>query len=275
LAPVSPSVADARPRAPGARIARLRASVRLGPGTAGPHPGAAGGVTSILLVEDNASFAELLRRRLERAGAVVTVEASATAALRAVGQSPPDLLIIDSVLPTVSGLELLQRVRANGFEMPVVMLAARETDADRLQAFELGADDYIGKSPDVRTVITRVRTLLKRGRNGLREPEAELVVGDLAMDPEARTVRVKGQIVTLRAKEFDLLNALMRNPGRSVSREELIREVWGDASGVRSRTIDTHVSALRQHLGDDPESPRYVITARRSGYRIGGGEPVG
>jgi len=256
---------------PDGGVAQRRTAVRHVPGHHAPHPNPRGGVTSILVVEDNAAFAELLQKKLERTGAVVSVEPSATAAITAVRHGSPDLVIIDLMLPTMSGVALLQRLRANGFVMPVLVLAARETDADRLQALQAGADDYIGKSPDLRRILTRVRELLRRGRNsGAHEP-TQFVIGDLALDTESRTIRVKGRIVELRPKEFDLLAALMRYPERSLSREELIRAVWGDEPGVRTRTVDTHISALRQHLGDDPESPRYVVTARRAGYRIGGG----
>jgi DNA-binding response OmpR family regulator len=179
----------------------------------------------------------------------------------------PDLIILDLMLPAMNGYTVLQRLRDEGLEMPVLIMTARGTEDEKLRGFGLGADDYIVKPCGLLEILARVRALLKRG--GSSSTRVDTSVGDLTVDFAARVVRRGATELPLRPKEFDLLAALVRHRGRVVSRAELLREVWGYTSGTQSRTIETHLASLREHLGDDPQSPRYIVTVRGAGYRLG------
>jgi DNA-binding response OmpR family regulator len=225
-------------------------------------------VSTILLVEDNRDYAEMLRGNLEREGYDVHVAATGLDGLEQAKARSPDLIILDLMLPTMNGYTVLQRLRDEGRESPVLIMTARGTEEDKLRGFGLGADDYIVKPCGLREILARVRALLKRGSASQAPQRAETRVGDLTIDFAARTVRRAAEELTLRPKEFDLLAALVRHRGRVVSREDLLREVWGYAADSSSRTVETHLAALRQRLGDDPATPRYIVTVRRAGYRL-------
>jgi DNA-binding response OmpR family regulator len=179
----------------------------------------------------------------------------------------PDLIILDLMLPVMNGFTVLQRLRDEGHHTPVLVMTALGTEEEKLRGFGLGADDYVVKPCGLLEILARVRALLKRGGATL-DTKAETSVGDLSIDFAARTVHRAGEAITLRPKEFDLLAALVRHRGRVLSRAELLREVWGYTSGTQSRTVETHLAALRERLGDDPQSPRYIVTVRRAGYRL-------
>lgn len=227
-------------------------------------------MSHILIVEDNRAYAELLAANLAREGYEVSVATTGVDGLKQVRLLLADLVILDLMLPTMSGFTVLQRMRDEGNDTPVLIMTALGMEDEKLRGFGLGADDYIVKPCGLREILARVRALLKRGNAGAPEPRAEFGLHDLAIDFSARTVRRGNVELSLRPKEFDLLAALVRHKGRVVSRDELLREVWGYAAGTESRTVETHLAALRQRLGDDPQSPRYVITVRRAGYRLGG-----
>ena len=227
-------------------------------------------MSRILLVEDNRDYAATLRANLEREGYEVSVAATGADGLAAARAGAPDLIVLDLMLPAMSGFTVLQRLRDEGRETPVLVMTALGTEEEKLRGFGLGADDYVVKPCGLRELLARVRALLKRA-GPAAPPRAGARVGDLVVDFAARTVRRGDADLTLRPKEFDLLAALVRHRGRVVSREELLREVWGYAAGTESRTVETHLAALRQRLGDDPQAPRYVVTVRRAGYRLGDG----
>jgi len=178
-----------------------------------------------------------------------------------------DLIILDLMLPAMNGFTVLQRLRDEGHQTPVLVMTALGTEEEKLRGFGLGADDYVVKPCGLLEILARVRALLKRS-GAVTEPRAEIAVGDLSIDFAARTVHRAGVAIALRPKEFDLLAALVRHRGRVLSRAELLREVWGYTSGTQSRTVETHLAALRERLGDDPQSPRYIVTVRRAGYRL-------
>jgi DNA-binding response OmpR family regulator len=226
-------------------------------------------VSTILLVEDNRAYAETLKSNLEREGYEVTVAATGLAGLEAAKKDPPDLMILDLMLPAMNGFTVLQRLRDEGHETPVLIMTALGTEEEKLRGFGLGADDYVVKPCGLLEILARVRALLKRASTGPGEPRSEIRVADLTIDFGARLVRRGQTEITLRPKEFDLLAALIRHRGRIVSRAELLREVWGYAAGTESRTVETHLAALRERLGDDPQAPRYIVTVRRAGYRLG------
>jgi DNA-binding response OmpR family regulator len=225
-------------------------------------------VNRILLVEDNRDYAETLKANLAREGYAVQVAATGAQGLARAAQDQPDLVVLDLMLPGMNGFDVLTRMRDQGLGMPVLIMTALGTEEEKLRGFGLGADDYIVKPCGLREILARVRALLKRGGSS-GEPPAPVVIGDLSVDLAARVVRLKEQVVALRPKEFDLLAALVRHRGRVVSRAELLREVWGYAAGIESRTVETHLAALRQRLGDDAAEPRFVVTVRGAGYRLG------
>ena len=226
-------------------------------------------MSTILLVEDNRAYAETLKSNLEREGYEVTVAATGLAGLEAAKNDTPDLIILDLMLPAMNGFTVLQRLRDEGHETPVLIMTALGTEEEKLRGFGLGADDYVVKPCGLLEILARVRALLKRASTVPGEPRSEIRVEDLTIDFGARLVRRGQTEITLRPKEFDLLAALIRHRGRVVSRAELLREVWGYAAGTESRTVETHLAALRERLGDDPQAPRYIVTVRRAGYRLG------
>ena len=227
-------------------------------------------MNTILLIEDNRDYAATLKANLEREGYEVQIAATGVAGLEQARQEPPDLVVLDLMLPAMDGFTVLQRMRDQGLGMPVLIMTALGTEEEKLRGFGLGADDYIVKPCGLREILARVRALLKRGGSGPAVPKP-VEIGDLRIDLAARVVRLGTEAVNLRPKEFDLLAALVRSRGRVVSRSELLREVWGYAAGTESRTVETHLAALRQRLGDDPQSPRYIVTVRGAGYRLGEG----
>ena len=226
-------------------------------------------MTRILLVEDNRDYAATLAGNLEREGYDVTVAATGVEGLERARTGAPDLLILDLMLPGMGGYTLLQRLRDAGQQTPVLIMTARGTEDEKLRGFRLGADDYVVKPCGLREILARVRALLRRAGAAAPTRDPLVRVGDLTIDLGQRTVERAGQPLQLRPKEFDLLAALVRSGGRVVSREELLFEVWGYAPGTETRTVDTHLAALRQRLDDDPREPRYVQTVRGAGYRLG------
>jgi DNA-binding response OmpR family regulator len=227
-------------------------------------------MSGILLIEDNRAFAETLRGNLAREGYDVAVSSTGVAGLEAARLRHPDLIILDLMLPAMNGFSVLQRLRDEGRDTPVLVMSALGTENDKLHAFGLGADDYVVKPCGLREILARIRALLKRAPSGTAGPRTLIQISDLTIDFAAREVRRGSDVLGLRPKEFDLLAALVRHRGRVVPRQELLRDVWGYASGAESRTVETHVNALRQRLGDDPKSPRYIATVRRAGYRLVG-----
>jgi DNA-binding response OmpR family regulator len=219
-------------------------------------------MTAILLVEDNRDYAETLRGNLAREGYEVDVAHSGVDGLERAREISPDLVILDLMLPAMNGYTVLQRMREEGLEMPVLIMTARGTEDEKLRGFGLGADDYIVKPTGLLEILARVRALLKRG--GSAGTRQETTIDDLTVDFAARIVRRGNIELPLRPKEFDVLAALIRHRGRVVSRAELLREVWGYTSDTQSRTVETHLASLREHLGDD----RYIVTVRGAGYRL-------
>jgi len=225
-------------------------------------------MTRILLVEDNADYAATLASNLEREGYEVAISPTGVAGLADAKSFDPDLIVLDLMLPAMNGYSVLQRLRDEGRETPVLIMTARGAEEEKLRGFDLGADDYIVKPCGLREFLARVRALLKRS-TGRAETRPTVDLGDLCIDFSARVVRRGQDALSLRPKEFDLLAALVRHRGHVVSRDVLLREVWGYADGTRSRTVETHLAALRDRLGDDPKNPRYIVTIRGVGYRLG------
>jgi two-component system phosphate regulon response regulator PhoB len=220
----------------------------------------------ILVVDDEPDLLELVRFNLDRAGFRVETAASGEEALARLRRSTPDLLVLDLMLPDLSGEEVCRRVRADpGLAgLPVIMLTAKSEEVDRVVGFELGADDYVTKPFSPRELVLRVKALLRRSHEAAAS-SAPLERGPLRLDPERHRCAVKGEEVELTAKEFQLLEVLMRRPGRVMTREKLLDEVWGSDIAVTSRTIDTHLKRLREKLGVAAD---LIQTVRGLGYRF-------
>jgi len=223
-------------------------------------------VSRILVVEDSVDLALGLRSNLEIEGYHVDTAEDGATGLELARTLRPDLVILDLMLPGTDGFRVLRALRTAGFAMPVLILTARGEEADKVRGLRLGADDYVTKPFGLLELLARVEALLRRARQNA--PPAVQRFGQVEVDAALRTVRLRGRSVDLAPKEFDLLLALLRGDGRVVSRTTLLREVWGYAGDVVSRTIDTHIAELRRKLEDDPSTPRHILTARKSGYRI-------
>jgi len=224
----------------------------------------------VLVVEDEPDIRDLLVLHLERDGYTVTTCKSGAEGLRLARGAPPDLILLDLMLPEMDGLEVCRRLRQDPVTqaVPIVMLTARGDEVDRVLGLELGADDYVVKPFSPRELVARVRAVLRRSRP-MTPVSALVTIGRLTIDPAARTVAVDGVAVNLTRKEFDLLRALIEARGRVLSREFLLDHVWGytAAGEIESRTVDVHVRRLRQKLG--AEGPR-IGTVTGVGYRLEG-----
>jgi two-component system, OmpR family, alkaline phosphatase synthesis response regulator PhoP len=225
----------------------------------------------VLVVEDNQSLAEGLCTNLEFEGHQAEVARDGAGGLMRARTRSHDLIVLDLMLPGLDGFRVLEALRAEGVPTPVLVLTARGDEADKVRGLRGGADDYVTKPFALRELLARVEALLRRARGaGRAEPvsAAGLRFGDVRVDPATRVVTRAGRQVPLRPKEYELLAALLRRRGAVVGRTELLREVWGYHESVLSRTLDTHVGELRRKLEPDPGAPRYILTVRKSGYRL-------
>jgi DNA-binding response OmpR family regulator len=217
---------------------------------------------TILIVEDEDNIASLVTLYLQNEGFAVERVSDGEAALRAADRVRPSLVILDLMLPGIDGLEVCRRLRAQS-GVPIIMLTARDEEPDRVVGLELGADDYVTKPFSPRELVARAKAVLRRGTGELsHEP---LRLGPVTVDGDRREVRVDGRAVALTAKEFDLLEFLLRNRGMVFSRDRLLERVWGYERPVDTRTVDSHVKSLRQKLG---EGGALVMTVRGVGYKV-------
>ncbi len=224
----------------------------------------------ILVVDDERRIVDIVRAYLERDGYKVLAAYDGKAALELVRREHPDLVILDLMLPEVSGWDVCRTLRQES-DTPIVMLTARDDTSDKIVGLELGADDYVVKPFDPKELVSRVKAVLRRYRAGT-QTRADLRVGELSMDVERRSVRHGDRDIELTATEFELLRALMESPGRVFSRMQLLDRVQGDAYEGYERTIDSHVKNLRKKIEPDPEHPRYVVTVYGVGYKLGTGK---
>ena len=220
----------------------------------------------ILVVEDDPKTADLLRRYLEHGGFDVTVSFNGTQALEDFTAEPPDLVVLDRMLPRIDGLEVCRRLRERS-RVPIIMLTARATEEDRLSGLEGGADDYVVKPFSPRELVARVRAVLRRAREAPVEA-ATLRAGDLELDASSGVARRSGRPLALTRNEFRLLETLMRSPGKAFTREALVAAAFGNEYQGLERTVDVHVMNLRRKLEDDPGAPRFVRTVFGVGYRF-------
>jgi len=223
-------------------------------------------VADILVVDDDRKTVDLIRLYLERAGFGVRVAHDGERALELVGESVPDLLILDLMLPKIDGLDVCLAVQAVN-PVPVIMLTARTTEGDKLAGLETGADDYMTKPFSLRELVARVKAVLRRTRGADGEP-SEVRSGDLVIDLLHHEARLSGELVRLTPKEFNLLRVLAREPGRPLTRARLLERAFGfDYDGLE-RTVDAHIANLRKKIEPDPAHPRYVVTVPGLGYKF-------
>lgn len=225
---------------------------------------------NILVVEDEEDLAELVAFNLRQSGYTVTTAATGAAALQQVQRGRPDLVVLDLMLPDISGTEVCRRLRASPETQrtPIVMLTARNEEVDRVLGFEVGADDYVAKPFSPRELVLRIGAVLRRASpGGSDEPGVGevLVIGALEIDEPRHEVRVGGETVPTTALEFRLLLDLASRRGRVQSRDSLLERVWGYSPGIETRTVDTHVKRLREKLG---AASHYIETVRGVGYRM-------
>jgi two-component system OmpR family response regulator len=220
-----------------------------------------------LLVEDDARLAALTREYLAGHGVAVEVAGDGRTGLDAALRSRFDVVLLDLMLPERDGLAVCREIRARS-DVPIIVLTARGEEADRVLGLELGADDYLAKPFSARELLARIRALVRRARGRAGPPSLTVRVGGLVVDPGARRATLDGRDLALTGYEFDLLRALAERAGRVLSREQLMELARGSAEDAFDRSIDVHVSHLRQKLGDDPRRPRLLKTVRGLGYLL-------
>jgi two-component system, OmpR family, alkaline phosphatase synthesis response regulator PhoP len=223
----------------------------------------------ILIVEDNPDLAFGLRNNLEIEGYEIAVAEDGLAGLQRAREDAPDLIILDLMMPGLDGYRVLRTLREEGVHTPVLILSAKGEEADKVRGFRLGADDFVTKPFSLLELLARVEALLRRSVQERRTGESVVYrFGEVAVDPAGQQVTRQGATVPLTHREFTLLLALVKRPGTVVTRQDLLREVWGHRSAVLSRTVDTHIAELRRKLEDDPAQPRHIVTVRKTGYRL-------
>jgi two-component system response regulator RegX3 len=224
--------------------------------------------TRILLVEDEPSLVETVRYALEREGFGVIVARDGQEALDRFAMEPPDLVILDLMLPVVSGLDVCRRIRDTS-TVPIVIVTAKDAEADKVAGLELGADDYVTKPFSVRELVSRVRANLRRSQMTVPDAAGEVLTGGpIRLDAARHEVTVRGDPVAFPPKEFELLESFLRSPGRLLTRERLIQRIWGGDYVGDTKTLDVHVKRLRQKIERDPHEPEHLLTVRGLGYKF-------
>ena len=223
----------------------------------------------ILVVDDEQSYRDALRVALEREGFRVEVAVDGADALERFDAVRPGLVLLDVMLPRISGVDVCRQIRAKS-QVPIIMVTARNAEIDAVVGLEVGADDYVTKPFRLRELVARVRAALRRGRpddSGLEDYADVIEVGDVRLDAARHEVAVRGERVALPLKEFELLELLLANAGRVLTRDVLIDRVWGPNYYGDTKTLDVHVKRLRAKVEDDPARPARIVTVRGVGYR--------
>jgi phosphate regulon transcriptional regulator PhoB len=223
----------------------------------------------ILIVEDENDLVKLLKYNLEKEGFKVNYATDGSIAIAEARRDPPDLVILDLMLPGVSGLEVCRQLRRSErfARTPILILSARSEEADRVVGLEIGADDYVTKPFSTREMIARVRALLRRNEPSV-PPRSKVQRGDIVIDPSAHSVAVSGRSVELSALEFRLLHYLAQHPGMVFSRDQLLDTVWGNDRTVTPRSVDVYIRRIREKVEQIPQEPAYIQTIHGVGYRF-------
>jgi two-component system response regulator RegX3 len=224
---------------------------------------------TVLIVEDEESFVEALVVGLKREGFLVKVARDGAEALKLFETGRPDLVLLDLMLPKVSGIDVCREIRARSSRVPIIMVTAKGSEIDTVVGLEVGADDYVTKPYRLRELIARMRAVLRRVPVDTEFVSDEVLeVGDVRLDPERHEVHVRGAPVSLPLKEFELLELLLANAGRVLTRETLIDRIWGPHYVGDTKTLDVHVKRLRAKIEDEPSAPRRITTVRGLGYKF-------
>lgn len=230
--------------------------------------------TTILVVEDEESFVDALTVGLGRDGFEVVVARTGAEALERFASVAPDLVLLDVMLPSVSGLDVCREIRATS-SVPIIMVTAKSSEIDTVVGLEVGADDYVTKAYSMRELVARIGAVLRRQASEGTEPvdaahpaDDALVGGDVAINLDRHEVTVRGELVTLPLKEFDLLTVLLENAGRVLPRATLIDRVWGDDYVGDTKTLDVHIKCLRSRVEIEPSVPERIVTVRGVGYKF-------
>ncbi|MBI2976896.1 MAG: response regulator transcription factor [Chloroflexi bacterium] len=228
---------------------------------------------TILVVDDESTIREVIRRYLERDGYTVVEAATGRTALEIASREKPDLIVLDLMLPGVDGLALTRQLRERGSQVPIVMLTAKGSTADRIHGLDTGADDYLAKPFSPQELMSRIRAVLRRAPPPSALPRQTLVLDDLQLDPGSRVVMVHGKEVALTAKEFDLLWLFARHPNQVFTRAQLLDQVWGYGYYGDPSTVTVTIRRLREKIERDPSQPLHLLTVWGVGYKfaVGGG----
>jgi two-component system, OmpR family, response regulator RegX3 len=224
-------------------------------------------VTRILIVEDELSLSEPLSFLLRREGYETEIAADGREAIAAFDRAGADLVLLDLMLPGLSGTEVCREIRGRS-SVPIIMLTAKDSEVDIVVGLELGADDYVTKPYSSRELLARIRAVLRRRVDDVIDADAILETGPVRMDVERHSVSVAGAEVPMPLKEFELLELLMRNAGRVLTRGQLIDRVWGADYFGDTKTLDVHIKRIRSKIEDDPSQPSMLVTVRGLGYRF-------
>jgi DNA-binding response OmpR family regulator len=227
------------------------------------------GMTKILIVEDEPNMVAGLRDNFEFEGYQVMTAGDGVEGLRRALDDSPDLVVLDVMMPKMSGLDVCKQLKAKRPSIPVILLTARGQEVDKVVGLELGADDYVTKPFSIRELLARVKAVLRRAQTLPREQD-RYAFGDVEVDLRGHQVHRRGQGVEFSAREFDLLRYFVCHPGETLSRERLLNEVWGYDHFPTTRTVDAHIVRLRQKLEPHPEEPRYFLTVHGVGYKFVG-----
>lgn len=228
---------------------------------------------TILVVEDEPSFVEALQLGLTREGFQVEVAADGVEALERFAAVQPDLVLLDVMLPRLSGIDVCRQIRVTS-SVPIIMVTAKSGEIDTVVGLEVGADDYVAKPYRMRELVARIRVQLRRSAGEgdatgelARTASSEIRVGPVALDPDAHRVTVSGREISMPLKEFEVLHLLLANAGRVLTRETLIDRVWGSDYVGDTKTLDVHIKRLRSKIEEDPASPQRIVTIRGVGYK--------
>ena len=235
--------------------------------TSNGRPRGAAAKTRLLIIEDEPAMVAGLRDNFEYEGYEVIAAPDGVTGLERALADDPDLVVLDVMMPRMSGLEVCKRLKTKRPSMPVIMLTARGQEIDKVVGLELGADDYVTKPFSIRELIARVKAVLRRATPQARGPEIHRFA-DVEVDLRGNEVRRAGKAVDLSAKEFALLAYFLAHPAETLTRDRLLEAVWGYQNNTHTRTVDTHIVHLRQKLEPNPEQPRFILTVHGSGYKF-------
>lgn len=222
----------------------------------------------ILLVEDDPTMQRGLKDNLEFEGYDVEVADDGKKGLQSILGNSYDLVILDGMLPHMSGFDVLKKVREKGLSLPVIMLTAKGEEIDRVLGLELGADDYVTKPFSLRELLARVKAVLRRGEGGVGKGGSSMTLGPLFVDFATYNASKNGESLTMTPKEFEVLKFLWEHRNQTVSREQLLTNVWGYDDSISTRTVDNFILKLRQKIEEDPAHPRHIITIHGTGYKL-------